>query len=93
MVGMSEEVAHSTVCFPVNVRINFWTFRFQPYDGLSEDLHLAFDGRLCLFIPLVSGEFHAPDEFINLVDTFQNVAKVSFGVTKRQEPIPPKPDS
>jgi hypothetical protein len=73
--------------------INLRTFRFQPYDGLSEDLHLAFDGALVFSSRWYYCEFHIPDEFIDLIDTLQNVEKVSFWVTKRQEQLPPKPDS
>jgi hypothetical protein len=92
MVGVPQEVAHAPVSFPINRGTHLRTIHFEPNDSLRQDLHLSLDGCFRLFVSLVSGEVHISDGLIDMVNTFENIAEMPFGIPKRQQQPPAAPE-
>jgi hypothetical protein len=82
MVGVAQEVSHAAP-FDLGIRCTAFDF-LQPYYCLSEDLYFSLDSGFGLFVLRVPCEVHFPDESINLIDAIEDVAKMPFGIAKRQ---------
>lgn len=62
---MPEKISHSPITLPVDFRKSLSSVRFESDDGFGEDLHLALDGSLSLFINPVRGEIHFERELFD----------------------------
>jgi len=85
MIRVPEEVTHASISLPINLRKGLRIGYFQPYNSLSKNLNLSFDGSSCFLVSLVRRKIHILKELVDQVDAFQNVVEVLVGVDKRQE--------